>query len=411
MKQRIIILLTINLLFCSGLFAQDIEKMNKSELRDYIIYLKNNIDSKTQENINLQESINRLSEKSSLLEKNNKENELEISRLNESIVKNENEIKRLKSEYESKALKLNEEISTLNELVQKKDNEIKQLKSENETIKLKLNAENSNLTDSNSGVGSSSDAFSTSTTFNNTDFLNKYYFDQVPLPNNSFSLVLTKLVYGSVEIIQGNYYSDGNAKGGVIKLPELLDPSAFTYWGLKPNLDTRNKSFNDLVHACKVDYLNSKLPKIEILKNKLFTLKYTDGTEESFLFNVKKNQSNDVNNQRGILQLDLANEEVKSDGGNNTAKDMVWRFFVIGDECYLALSLNQLNRIGLMLSQSNSIEYIRNGQTRDDGYFKNEGYSGLTTGRGIYLSRNKDSFMGSSNYIDPKELIYLFKLK
>jgi hypothetical protein len=378
MRQKLIILLTIYLFFNSALSAQNIEKMNKSELREHIAFLTTKIDSIKNENIGLQESISKLSKNSSLFEQKNKANEIEIIRLNELILKNENERKRINSENETTIAKLNETISTLK--------------------------------DSISSVQSSSNVVSTSTAFNNNDFLNKYYFDQIPLPNNSFSLVLTKLIYGQL-VTNHQYYDDydNDNKGAVIRVPEILEPSTFTFWGVKYNVDTKNKKFNDLVFANNTNYLDSRLPKIEILKNKLFTLKYMNGSEESFLFNVKQTGSDDKNNQRGILQMDLANEEVKEDGTNNTAKDMVWRFFVIGNECYLALNHNQLNRIGLQLHTVGELECFRNGRTETDNDFGY--YGGNTTGNGIYLSRNKDSYMESSNYIQPGELIYLFKLK
>ena len=269
MKQKIIILLTIYLLFNSALSAQNIEKMNKSELREHTVILTTKIDSLKNENINLQESISNLSTNSSLLEQKNRINEVEISRINELILKNENERKRIISENKIAISKLNEIIITLK--------------------------------DSISGVQSSSNVGSTSTTFNSNDFLNKYYFDQIPLPNNSFSLVLSKLVYGDKR-------SD-NYRGAVERLPEILDANEFTYWGVKPNvMITDGTNFNNYVISKNSDYFNSKLPKIEVLKNKLFTIKYNDGSEESFLFNVKQIESKDNNNQRKILQIELANE-------------------------------------------------------------------------------------------------------
>ena len=375
--------MTIYLLFNSALSAQNIEKMNKSELREHTVILTTKIDSLKNENINLQESISNLSTNSSLLEQKNKTNEVEISRINELILKNENERKRIISENKIGISKLNEIIITLK--------------------------------DSISGVQSSSNVGSTSTTFNSNDFLNKYYFDQIPLPNNSFSLVLSKLVYG-VKSSGNNYrdYDDDNYQGAVERLPEILDANAFTYWGVKPNvMITDGTNFNNYVIANISDYFNSKLPKIEILKNKLFTIKYNDGSEESFLFNVKQTKSEDNNNQRKILQIELANEEVEADGSNNTAKDIVWRFFAIENECYLALTLGQLNRLNLkLISVDQGLEaYSQTNQrnqfvTRFVSYYRN-----TTTGEGIYLSRNKDLFMGNSKYINPAEIIYLFKLK
>ena len=383
MKQKIIILLAIYLLFNSALSAQNIEKMNKSELREHIVNLITKIDSLKNENINLQKSVSNLYTNSSLLEQKNKTNEVEISRINELILKNENERKRIISENKIGISKLNEIIITLK--------------------------------DSISSVQSSSNVVSTSTTLNSNDFLNKYYFDQIPLPNNSFSLVLSKLVYG-VKRSGNNYrdYDDDNYQGAVKRLPEILDANAFTYWGVKPNvMITDGTNFDNYVISKNSDYFNSKLPKIEVLKNKLFTIKYNDGSEESFLFNVKQIKSKDGNNQRKILQIELANEEVKADGSNNTAKDIVWRFFAIENECYLALTLGQLERLNLKLFSVDQglMAYSQYNERNEFVTSFESYYKSTTTGEGIYLSRKRDLFMDTSKYINPNEIIYLFKLK
>ena len=403
--------MTMYLLFNSALSAQNIEKMNKSELREHIVILTTKIDSLKNENINLQESISKLSTNSSLLEQKNKTNEVEISRINGLILKNENERKRIISENQFAT-------SKLNEIILKNENERKHIISENKIAISKLNEIIITLKDSILRGHSSSKVNSTSTTFNSNDFLNQYYFDQIPLPNNSFSLVLSKLVYGekNIDNNRNNRYNedDDNYHGSVKSLPEILDANAFTYWGVNPNvMITSGTNINNYVISKNSDFFNSKLPKLEVLKNKLFTIKYNNGSEESFLFNVKQMESEDNNNQRKILQIELANEEVKADGSNNKAKDIVWRFFAIENECYLALTLGQLNRLNLKLT------YFKEGiQVSDIDhkriYFQNnfnEGYEYTTTGEGIYLSRNKDLFMASSKYIDPKDIIYLFKLK
>lgn len=365
MKQKIIILSTIYLLFSSALSAQNIETMNKSELREHIVILTTKIDSLKNENINLQESISNLYKNSSLLDLKNK-------------------------------------------------NERNQLISENKIVISKLNEIIISLKDSISSVQSSSNIVSTSTTFNSNDFLNKYYFDQIPLPNNSFSLVLSKLVYGDKRSDNNHSYYDDNYQGAVERMPEILEANAFTYWGVKPDvMITTGTNFNNYVFPANSDYFFSKLPKIEILKNKLFTIKYNDGSEESFLFNVKQMESEDNNNQRKILQIELANEEVKSDGSNNKEKDIVWRFFAIENECYLALTWGQLKRLNLKLfSVDQGLKaYSEYNQRYQFATNFDSDYKYTTTGEGIYLSRNKDLFMDSSKYINPNEIIYLFKLK
>ena len=265
--------------------------------------------------------------------------------------------------------------------------------------------------------------FSSALSAQNNDFLNNYYFDQIPLPNNTFSLVLSKLVYGDKRIGDQDRYND-NYNGAVERLPEILDSNAFTYWGVKPNvMIISGTNIISYFFSNNSYYFNLQLPKIEVLKNKLFTIKYNDGSEESFLFNVKKIESEDNNNQRKILQIELANEEVKADGTNNTTKDIVWRFFAIENECYLALTLGQLNRLKVKLFSLEKLDVYVD-QVEGEMKLKNENVVDAngkwvntynknitTTGKGIYLSRNKDLYMDSSKYINPQEIIYLFKLK
>ena len=169
---------------------------------------------------------------------------------------------------------------------------------------------------------------------------------------------------------------------------------------------TPSSKFSDLLNLENKDYFDSKLPQIEILKNKLFTIIYHDDTAESFLFNVKESNPN---NQRNTLQIDLANEGVE----NNTANDIVWRIFAIENECYLALTYRQLNRLKLYWGiQAQSYNKYNNDMYFTEGtesYYYNREYE--TTGNGILISRNKDSYMNTSKYINPENLIFLLKLK
>jgi len=56
-----------------------------------------------------------------------------------------------------------------------------------------------------------------------------------------------------------------------------------------PNISwPSNKSINDYVFPITLQAFNSKLTTIEVLKNKLFTLRYPNEKEKSFLFNARK---------------------------------------------------------------------------------------------------------------------------
>ena len=439
MKHLLSLFIIICILSHSAFNAQDINKMNKSNLKEHILGLSTQIDSLKDVNYMLEESKDSLLLNVSLLGSANEVNEIEISRLSNLVVINNQEIERLQSDYDNEITNLNETIleyqasyiNSQDSIVQIQkallDCQVSFLNSQDSVVnnqdtivKLQnaiLNCQNSivqlqesvlNFEDLIVQLQDSLSNSQTTITPSN-DFLNKYYFDQIPLPNNSFQLVLSKIIIGNKHISKDNddYYSNDNYKNSVHYLPETLDGNAFAYWGVAPNVMlTDNSEFNDYLINKDKDYFDSNLPQIEILKNKLFTIIYHDDTEESFLFNVNES---DPNNHRKTLQIDLANEGVD----NNTANDIVWRMFAIENECYLALTHGQLNRLKLYLySYSDGIETSRSDNsrislTRDFTSY----YNRKTTGNGMYLSRNKDVYMNTSKYIKPEKLIFLLKLK
>jgi hypothetical protein len=356
------------------LIAQDFEKMNKSELRGLVINLLSKQDSLQTVCYSLDSTKKLLLEKFNSIELKNNANEDEVTRLLSLIEKNRIEAARTKLEHEKLVQQLNATITSLRDT----------LSNLSSTNTLNTNtAANTDMVDTTASLATAQ--------VNRNDFLNKYFLDQFPLTNHAFELVLTKVIYRDISISASRgYYNDDDDKGGVVSIPEILDVNAFTFWGIQANKRIDGDgNISSYTFARRSDYLDSRLPIIEVLKNKLFTFKYPTGQEESFLFNIKQTGTS-YNNYRKVLQIELANEDVKSDGTNNTAKDIVWRIYAIENECYLALSIDQLSRLNLQL------EYQIRYKT--------------TTGDEIFLSRNEDIFMPGARYVDPQELIYLFKL-
>jgi hypothetical protein len=189
MNRNTLIFLIIYLLINISLSAQDINKMNKTELRDQLSILSSRIDYFKIEIIFIRESESKLSQNITSLNYKNKANDNEIKTLNDLIKANITEKNRLISENEMSILKLNNDIISL------KDSVSNILKHPN------------------------------SVTINQTqiedDFLNKYYFNQIPLNNNTFSLVLTKLVYGN----RANNYNNETLNN----LPEILEANSFYF--------------------------------------------------------------------------------------------------------------------------------------------------------------------------------------
>lgn len=261
-----------------------------------------------------------------------------------------------------------------------------------------------------------------------TDFLNGYFANPIPLNNNTFTLSLSKVLMGDLVSNGGGRYSS-ESQASVVKLPEYLEPTSLSYYGIKQAVITDNIKFNQLIEEKNLDWFNSQLPQIEILKNKLLSLNYKDGKSESFLFTLKKlTENEETNNKRKMLQLELATDDVKTNDDDQKSSDIIWRIFVIGNEAYLALNGFQLNRIHVKMyyafsdSRSNygsrrnynGVEVESSGrfQMIDGSRLDDYGSSGYkSTGQGIYLARDKDEFMDSGYYIDPANMVFLFKLK
>ena len=372
--------LLVSFLFLTQLTAsaQDFEKMNKNELRDYALVLVGKIDSLNTQISSLQETGKQLSAALAISEQKNVTNLSEIQKLSNLIVKTQKELERVQTEKDAVITTLNKDVLLLKDSISTLQQSF-------------LSAASGTPNDPN-------------------DFLNSYFKKPFPLENNSFSLVLSKVIFGSSNSSNSDYYDQDNE---IKSLPEILPAEAFTYWGVKPKVKIINGTdFNDFVVAQPLAYYNARLPKIQIYKNKLLTIVNKDASEESFLFTVNGLDSENRNNQRGFVQFNLVSEEANTDEDYDKAKNLTWRFFAVENEVYLALNYAQLSRINSELQEVGSIEAYSEYYERVvmASEFDSD-YRQTTTGKGVYLSRKQDNFMPESLYVDPNDLIFLFKLK
>jgi len=420
--------------------AQDYDRMSKSELREGIYGLSRRLDSisilnrdlfvrKDKLEADLQsknEDLARVNSLRRLLEneiEGHKSKENEISELSDIIQNLRGEI----NAYKDSIAALNRQESALRADFSLNAEKFKKLvSSQDDSLKILLNK----LMDFGVIINDAN------ALTKKDDFLNNYFENIVPLNNESFKMVLRKVILegryvpenrdnqeinekdyagfyrGRLAIGDYRYNYDENRNYNFFQdVPEMIGADMLSFYHAVPNIPwQRAKSFNNYVLPISLQAFNSKLPTIEILKNKLFTLKYPSEKEESFLFNARK-LTQSTNNQRSFLQLELANEAVKNDGSDNTAMDMVWRIYVLGKDCYIALSARQLRRLNLELMDSRDGVQIRtsDGDKMSTGNnYSDDRYN--TTGRGIYIGRKKDDFMENAYYFDPDGIIYLFKL-
>jgi hypothetical protein len=261
-----------------------------------------------------------------------------------------------------------------------------------------------------------------------TDYLNSYFIR--PYFNSSstgFRLKLKKVMlgkqYNESEYTGGSdkqlkyYHTISNeiisSNGDVLDkkigpeyvayIPEIIGTSEIGFYNSIPNKAINNKStFIDVSELSSVDSFDTCMPTFNVIKNKLLTINYKDKKEESFVISTAYD-SNLVNNGNITLTISLASENI-----SDNTKNMLWRLFVIENNTFLALSNNQLGRLGFQLIPYGSYSVNYNGSTDFIKPEDNKYNHDLIASNGLYLFR-KNTY--GKQQLDPQNLIYLFKIE
>ena len=377
MKNKIHHILFVVIFAHAQLIAQDYEDMSKRELRKVVPQFLKQIDSLKQECSELQNRQIDLQGKQSVYVAENEKKlttyKSEILKLNNMLLEEKSKLDHLRADVTVNNTRLNNGLSMLKDSVLHLNNKIVVY---NDSV-LKLNkiiSENALTLKNGSEESKKSEP----------DFLNNYYVKQAPLNNNSFILVLNKLICFS-DKQRNNYKNICN------NYSEVLDKNDVNYWVG----DATTGKYNDGSFILKNSaYFDSNFPSIKILENKLFKLIYNNGEEEAFLFNIL---SENNHHQRVSFQIELKSDD-KITRDYNNSPDITWSFWVIEKECYLSLDYSQLTRLRL--------KNINNGINA----LENQNYN-YNDGNGIYFSRTNKALLSPSNYINPNDLVFLFKLK
>ncbi len=377
MKNKIHHILFVVIFAHAQLIAQDYEDMSKRELRKVVPQFLKQIDSLKQECSELQNRQIDLQGKQSVYVAENEKKlttyKSEILKLNNMLLEEKSKLDHLRADVTVNNTRLNNGLSMLKDSVLHLNNKIAVY---NDSV-LKLNkiiSENALTLKNGSEESKKSEP----------DFLNNYYVKQAPLNNNSFILVLNKLICFS-DKQRNNYKNICN------NYNEVLDKNDVNYWVG----DATTGKYNDGSFILKNSaYFDSNFPLIKILENKLFKLIYNNGEEEAFLFNIL---SENNHHQRVSFQIELKSDD-KITRDYNNSPDITWSFWVIEKECYLSLDYSQLTRLRL--------KNINNGISA----LENQNYN-YNDGNGIYFSRTNKALLSPSNYINPNDLVFLFKLK
>jgi hypothetical protein len=372
MRSFILILFLVHTLLTFGQSKKELYAMleqNQAKFVEFEEIFQNQINEKNQEISLLKYESDSLTKKITILENSFKTEKL----VSDKYLK---ENKSLKSELAKNADKLKKHQDTIILLQNQLDN-----------IKIEL----------------SDNSKSNITVDETDDFLNNYYSNFQPLNNNSFTFVLDKIMtYG-----EKNYYSNHyNYKH--FKPPSIFSTNEF-YIGYVPyGRDLKKVNSNTLISKRPISFLNGFMPQIEVLKNKLLTLK-SSKLEEDFMFNISSSDNPLDEN----ICLELATENV-----DDNRKDIFWPLRNINGEIYLVLDNDKLERIGVKLSHDlDDIEYhyfYKDGSTGTSNKSINDlpadHYQQYKAKETLWLVRKRNKFLKQDTRIDPRKCLFLFKL-
>ena len=328
---------------------------------------------------------------------------LSQSILNESTLRDN--IKQLESEKDSL---MRREIFFFN-LKEQNEEEKDYLIAQLETTQNELNLLATKLSELEDELGFKNDSISLlknelqeiNTSVNGTDtadFLNNYANVRQPLNNNTFNWELKKIIT----------YPEFNSYYHKSEAPSLFDVKNFYLAYVTEGIDLSTVDEQSLTVRKPISFLNSMMPKIEVLKNKLVTIKFKSGEEESLLFNLKS----ETNQLDESLRITLASEE------SDSSEDIIWNIRQIDNEYYIALDYNQLRRLELSIKNDNSLDYYSYreqgekyyGKYYSDTYSLPSSYKGRYAVESFWLIQKKNNYIEEDMKIRPNQCVYLFKL-
>jgi hypothetical protein len=236
---------------------------------------------------------------------------------------------------------------------------------------------------------------------NPNDFLNNYVVNRKPLNNNTFSFQLVKVLTYRDEVYNRNY-----------EAPSIIDADNFYFQYIPEGKNINKVTEQALISQKPISFFGSLMPQIEVLKNKLVTIKYNDGSEESLLYNFKS-EKNSLNEN---LRITLASEEVNNSYNDNEG-DITWEICQINGEHYISLTYYQLQRLKVPLDDElEKVNYVSNDVTYQQScylsdlpyaYYKDD--INITVEK-IWLTQKKNRFVEKDTKINPNKCRYLFKL-
>lgn len=337
--KRITPLLTINVCihlgFSISVMSQENESLNKKELRSLCDYQKRKLDS-------LEIVLTHLENKLQSSQDELSENSRTIINLERNIVESLTNIQDLTSKNKECAISISEKndiILSLEEQIKLANLQYLTLKKYSDSLDTEVlnKAEGGEVTRRKEGI---------------KNWLDNLGFSGSPIPDGSLNFQFAGVIsFNNYFRVLRESHQDGLVHGPIPFAPEVIlaDQLQFSY--------ISQENYNSPVVISKKlsgSDFQAMMPTLEIIKGKVTTFKFSDGSEEDFLVTIKNIYNN------GVLcrQLNFAHETAitKQTYGSNldeafeSSKDLFYPVYEISGKKYICLNHNQLIRLKVPLS-------------------------------------------------------------
>ncbi|MFM7328141.1 MAG: hypothetical protein ACKO3B_05350, partial [Bacteroidota bacterium] len=335
------------------------DKMNRSELREQVAIQLGKVDSLYREVVKANIELKKAREENARLIRALNATETDMDGLMRDIKMMRSQVTGLEATVREKQTALNDVRGTADSLVSAIGDQDRTHKKQFERLQSAHQATLDSLTvllETIKAAGSRK-----STMVPGDDFLTNFLRTPYPLTNNLFSFSLQKVILGDKQFEGSDYYNGENNRSPLTGLPEIIDLADLTAERPTALALTREMEPHEFMKEAKLPQVMTEFPSMEITRNKLVTLRYPDGREESLMFNFVRETEN---NGRIAGHLTMVAER-KDLSEEENELDIKWPLYALGNQVFLALTRKQIERIGVYIREFDKRFFIVDKEQRE----------------------------------------------
>lgn len=322
--KHTLVLILMLVLPTSALLGQDINRMNRNDLRELAVQLQKLNDEYNSKILVLLETESILKQNVEALKKENSIHQEYITSLNNQVIRQQNEIRTINTDL----ARLRDEVNRYKTLADSLTLSSMVLKEQFEALQ--------------DSIRTTALAGQSASTTSQPDFLNNYVKSPTRLQNNAFEFELSKILYGNLTMIEG-YFGDNRDETKILSgLPEMLDASALTTYeanGVYTMTGAQSNWAKDGLSRTNFSTsLKSKMPTFHILQNKFVVFKTPDGNETPYLFEYGPMKYGEYSSEREKTTANTYFRFTSQAGGQNLDYSVI----ILHGEAYIAMQISQI---------------------------------------------------------------------